>query len=163
MAELMFVRVAETLLPFDAEAVNYCANLAEGEAVTLVPKPTDVGSRAMLNTWRSWMRETARWMVARGAWMPLCYTPEGLPWGRRGFSEADAHELFTSVYLGTDAAGHRYRWVITGKLEPGEISASREQRLHAMAQHEAWCVERGVKIIIPESSDYARARSREDN
>lgn len=162
MAELLVMKTPEgLLLPLDAEAVAWCAKLAPGESACVVPRPDELGSLSMLNTWRGWMRETARCMAARGAKMPLGFDDQGEAVGWRAFNEYDAHELFTALYLGTDTEGRRYRWSVGADTRPGEVAATKEQRLHAMDLHVVWCTERGIKITIPERSEYARARQRQ--
>lgn len=112
------------------------------------------GSWPMLKTWRKWMDETAREMSRRGCTMPTYIDPEGVSHGTRAFKADDAHDLFTSMYLGTDNEGRRKTWSLTDK--DGEIQASKGDRLWAMQMHVDYCMERGIKLTIPSNSEFRK-------
>lgn len=114
----------------------------------------NTGTVPMLRTWRMWMRQTADWMAWQGAKMPLCYDKQGNPWGERAFNENDAHELFTHKWLGSDENGIRYSWRMRGEDAAGSTPAPKSKRLWAMECHEAWATDRGIKLTIPDDSEY---------
>ena len=91
------------------------------------------------------MRETAEYMAANGATMPLMVKKDGTIWKSRPFDENDAHELFTRTWLGEDD-GERYK---TASGDKGEM-------LHMMDKHLAWAVEKGLKLTIPQDGEYMK-------
>ncbi|WP_444886721.1 hypothetical protein [Microbulbifer sp. JMSA008] len=101
----------------------------------------------MKKTWRMWMSETAEWMAARGATMPLCMK-DGKTYGQRPFNAQDAHELFVSQHLGLDANGKRYK---TASGEKGEM-------LRMMDMHLAWATERGLFLTVPGEGEFMKLK-----
>ena len=115
----------------------------------------------MLRTWRGWMNETAIHMAAAGCTMPLYIDSNGVPHGTRPFRADDAHDLFTSMWLGCDEEGKRYSWAMSKNGDANLAPFSK--RLYAMDKHVAWCAERGIKITIPRQGEYAEAMREQEN
>ena len=106
----------------------------------------------MKKTWRMWMSETAKWMAANGAKMPLVIKADGSVFGSREFNAEDAHELWVKTWLGVDADGERYK----------TASGDKGQMLLMMDKHLQWAAERGLSLTIPKDGEYAKL-SREAN
>lgn len=157
MATLSLYRRADGLLEAgDDETLSFIGAVPVAKEIIAKTPDANTGTVPMLRTWRMWMRETAQWMAWQGAKMPLCYDKQGNPWGERAFNENDAHELFTHKWLGCDEKGVRYSWRMRGEAEDGSTPAPKTKRLWAMECHEAWCTDRGIKLTIPENSEYRK-------
>lgn len=130
-----------------------------GEALLVEVITEKTGKWGMAKIWRKWMSETAEWMAANGATMPLCFGKDGQPYGSRPFNSSDAHELFTAQWLGTDSDGKRLSWSRKGRDDMR--AATKSERFHAMQKHEAWCVERGIKLFNPRHQNEYREMERE--
>ena len=130
---------------------NFVANIQEQSA----------GSMSMKNLWWSWMGATADYMAASGAYMPLFMDSDGNEHGKRRFNKDDAHELFTSKWMGTDNEGKRYSWKVRNPAE-GEKIAPKSKRLYAMEKHQAWCSERGIKLLNPEDSEFRKLQLQQE-
>jgi len=113
-----------------------------------------IGKWGMAQLWRTWMASTATWMAKQGATMPLCLNPDGSHYGSRPFNKDDAHELFTVRWLGTDADGTRLSWAMKG--HDGMRAATKGERFNALRQHEEWATERGLVLMKPRDSEYAK-------
>lgn len=111
-------------------------------------KDADSSTQGMKGLWRTWMAETSKWMAEQGATMPLYYRPNGEPFGKRPFNKDDAHECFMRTWGGVDVEGDREHQEKVGK---GEM-------LHIMTKHEAWAVEKGISLTIPQDSQYMQMR-----
>ena len=107
------------------------------------------GKWGMARLWRKWMEVTAQWMASNGATMPLCMK-DGKPWGERPFSAQDAHELFTSQWLGLDIDGKRMSW----QKKEGANVADKGQRFLAMLKHQEWCIEKGINLPVQRNSEF---------
>lgn len=128
-----------------------------GQLVHVELADKDPGSINMLRTWRGWMGETAAYMAALGA--KINYTNDaGVVYFTREFNGDDAHDLFTSKYLGTDEEGRRKTWSMSRK-DDGAIQASIGDRLWAMDRHLEWCTEKGWKLTIPRNSEYTKLKA----
>jgi hypothetical protein len=147
----------KTIFGFSAvtpEGQKYLDQLQLNDEVEVSVADGNPGSWPMLKTWRKWMDETAREMSRRGCTMPLYTDSKGVSHGTRPFKADDAHDLFTSTYLGTDEQGRRKTWSLTDKRD--EVQASKGDRLWAMDMHVQWCLERGIKLTIPSNSEYRK-------
>lgn len=142
------------LYPVTDTGKQYLAALEMGIEVEVSVADGNPGSWSMLKTWRKWMAETAAEMARRGCTMPLYIDSQGNRHGSRPFKADDAHDLFTATYLGTDENGKRKTWSLTDKDD--EVQASKWDRLHAMDMHVIWCAERGIKLTIPDNSEYRK-------
>ena len=114
----------------------------------------------MGQTWRMWMKEVAAHMCHAGCTMPHYYDSKGNPHGSRPFNASDAHELFTSQFLGKDEEGDRLSWKMDS--DGGVKVATKEQRLFAMDKFVVWATERGIPITIPRRGDYANYREMQE-
>jgi len=115
----------------------------------------DTGKWSMARLFRAWMATTAKWMVGRGAMMPLVIDADGNHYGSRPFNKDDAHELFTRSHLGVDANGIRLSWAKKG--HDGMRAATKGERYNALFKHEIWAGERGIILFKPRGSDYDKA------
>lgn len=106
----------------------------------------------MKKTWRMWMTETATWMAANGASMPLVIKADGSMHGKREFNAQDAHELWVKTWLGVDSNGERYK----------TASGDKEQMLYMMDKHLAWASERGLSLTIPNDGEYKKLSDRQN-
>lgn len=118
------------------------------------------GKWGMAQLWRAWMSTTATWMAAQGARMPLVIQIDGTNYGSRPFNADDAHELFTHRWLGADADGTRLSWSRAGR--DGMRAATKGERFNALRQHEDWATERGIILLKPRDSEYARLEREQD-
>lgn len=96
------------------------------------------------------MKVVADHMAANGVTMPLMINKHGKMHGSRPFNADDAHELFTSQFLGLDERGNRLSWV----MSEGDSTATKEQRYVAMTKLQAWCFDKGINLPIPRESEY---------
>ena len=150
-------KVNGTFICFDDAATIESARVADRQVIDVEIVNDDTGSVNMLRTWRGWMNETATAMNHWGCTMPLYVDSDGLPHGKRPYTGNDAHEQFTSVYLGVDENGARKSWTLSRKPD-GTVLASIGDRLWAMDTHLAWCAEKGVKLTIPRKSEYRKLK-----
>lgn len=118
------------------------------------------GSWGMARLWRAWMSKTGQYMASQGCVMPLMLNSEGGHYGERPFNPDDAHELFTSRWLGVDSEGARLSWSKAGR--DGMRPATKGERFNAMRQHECWCVDKGITLFKPRDSEYSELE-REQN
>ena len=125
--------------------------LLDEPALAVSVKNPRVGNWSMSRLWRAWMTTTAEFMAARGVTVDIKNSEgriiESLP-----FDADCAHQLFTKAWLGTDEHGVRLSWSRTGR--DGMRSADVGERLHAMRQHEAWSLEKGIDLPQPRDSEY---------
>ena len=127
------------------------------------------GTVPMLNLWKMWMVDIAKWQAERGAKIPI-QAPEtqqdgSLGWkviGYRPYDEKDAHEAYTSLLLGCDENGVRYSWAVYTDTYEGRKVASMGQKLHAMQKFHQFCIEHGIPIRIPRESEYQELQDRQD-
>lgn len=144
------------LVPIDEKGREWKGGLQLGAIVDANFPDESAGTVPMLRTWYKWMDETAREMARRGCTMPLFVDSRGRTRGSRPFKKEDAHDLFTSMYLGVDEQGRRKSWTMSDN--ENEVQASMEDRLWAMDRHLEWCAERGIKLTIPRNSEYQKHR-----
>jgi hypothetical protein len=116
------------------------------------PAERDSGRWTMSRLWRSWMTSTAEYMADNGATMPLWFKNGIASKQSRPFNSEDAHEAFTRLHMGTDNHGNRYSWKRTKK--PGEPYADKGMRVDAMQKHQAFMLERGIKFLDPQESEF---------
>ena len=102
------------------------------------------------------MERTAVWMAANGATMPLLINAKGEYYGSRKFNKYDAHDCFTSQWLGLDENGNRLSWA--KQPHDGMVPANKSQRYTAMLRHENWATERGIKLMVPRDSEYMQLK-----
>ena len=126
--------------------------IARSNVVLVDIKPGNTGRWGMAKLWRSWMDATAKFMAGRGVTMPLMINADGQQYGQRPFAPEDAHELFTSQWLGLDADGTRLSWSKAGR--DGMRPATRGERFDALRRHEAWATEKGIQLFNPRDSEY---------
>lgn len=107
------------------------------------------GKWGMARLWYKWMQITADYMAVNGCTMPMMIDKQGKPYGTRPFNEKDAHELFTSQWLGLDSNGNRMSW----RKSEGANVADKGQRFIAMLRHEQWCLEKGIQLPQPRNSE----------
>lgn len=118
------------------------------------------GKWGMAKLWRSWMSTTADFMAGNGAKMPLMIKQDGSWYGERPFNASDAHELFTSQWLGLDADGTRLSWAKKG--HSGMRAATKGERFNALRRHEEWALNKGIKLWIPRESEYNDLQKQEN-
>ena len=137
------------------ECFGEILHLINQEGVAIVEtKSAKTGKWGMARLWRKWMSETAEFMANNGSTMPLMISKDGKHYGQRPFNEKDAHELFTSQWLGLDEEGSRLSWA--RKTHDGMRAANKGERWLALFKHEQWCLEKGIKLTIPRDSEYKR-------
>lgn len=134
--------------------------LKSQSCIMLTETNPDTGKWGMSRLWRSWMAKTGKYMADNGITMPLYVKKDGTHCGKRRFNAEDAHELFTSRWLGLDKNGVRLSWA--KKPHDDMIPADKGQRFLAMLQHEEFCLERGILLFRPNDSEFA-ILSREQN
>ena len=129
----------------------------ESEPVLLVTTKTGkIGKWGMARVWRAWMSDTAKWMAKNGATMPLYVKSDGSVYGNRPFNKDDAHELFTSQWLGVDKNGDRLSWA--KRAHDGMRVATKGERFLAMQRHEQYATERGILLFNPRDSEYQQIK-----
>jgi len=140
------------------DAINEA--LSKEPLVLVAIQSMNTGKWTMSRLWRKWMSITAEFMAANGVTMPLMLKADGSAYGKRAFSCDDAHELFTSQWLGLDADGTRLSW--SKKGHDGMRPATKGERFNALRKHENWCVDKGVRLFVPRNSEYEQLQ-REQN
>ena len=115
------------------------------------------GKWGMARLWRSWMATTAEFMAAGGCKMPLMIGRDGKWHGEREFNNNDAHELFTSQWMGVDEQGSRLSWAKSASN--GARVATKGERFNALRRHEEWALNKGIKLWIPRESEYKEAKT----
>jgi len=157
--KVLLMHVRNRLIPSNDEARAFLMDVEEGQTIEMeVVEAKDPGSQTMLNTWMMWMAETAEFMAWQGVTMPMYIRKNGEMVGSRKFEKRDAHDLFTSQYLGLDADGLRKTWSRTSKVDE-EIQASVGDRLFAMDTHKLWATEKGIKLTIKKNSQYMKLKA----
>lgn len=131
---------------------------AGGQARVKVTSSKGNGKWGMARLWYKWMKQTAEYMAANGSTMPLMISPEGEFYGSRPFNEKDAHELFSSQWLGLNDKGERLSWA----KKPGPNVADKGQRWLAMMKHENWCIEKGINLYQPRNSEYNEMKEQQN-
>ena len=157
---LEFQVIDGTAVPYSNQCKKFISNLHDRSIVKLKVAETDTGSLSMLKTWRMWMNQVAAHMSHMGCSMPLYYDRDGNPHGERRFTENDAHELFTSKFLGTNDLGERLSWKMDS--DGGTAVATKEQRLLAMSKLDEWAAERGIIITIPRLGTYSEYKEMQE-
>ena len=147
------------LIPNSEATSKHLRKYEQGAEIDLEVIPESTGTVSMLRTWRMWMKETAIFMRHHGCTMPLFIDKHGMPKGTRPYNADDAHEQFTSVYLGRDEQGRRKSWSIS--KDPDVTQASMADRLWAMDTHLDWCTEKGITLTIPKkNSEYVKEKAK---
>ena len=147
------------LTKFNLDALDdlILAELEEHGTVIVSSQPASVGKWGMSRLWRAWMKPTTAFMVAQGAYMPLYYRKDGTPYGKRAFTENDAHDLFTLQWSGEDSDGKRLSWSKEGR--DGMRPATKGERFHMMLRHEEWALNKGIQLMKPRDSDFAKEKA----
>lgn len=117
-----------------------------------IEKHESIGKWGMSRLWRKWMSQTADFMAKNGVTMPLMIDKSGRHYGSRPFNAEDAHELFTSQWLGVDKNGSRLSWAKSD--HDGMKAATKGERFLAMQRHQSWCIEKGIDLFIPADSEF---------
>lgn len=138
-------------------AKDILAELNEKGHLIVSTKSANTGKWGMARLWRMWMDKTATWMAQNGATMPLLINSKGEWYGTRKFNKDDAHELFTSQWLGVDENGKRLCWAKAPHDDM--IPANKGQRFTALLRHENWATERGIQLMIPNDSEYMQIKN----
>ena len=133
--------------------------LSESPELILSAQTANTGKWGMARLWRAWMATTADFMANNGVTMPLMISLEGEIHGTRPFDQNDAHELFTSHWLGLDADGTRLSWSKSGR--DGMRPATKGERFHALRKHEEWCLSKGKTLYNPRGSEYEEMKNKE--
>ena len=128
--------------------------LGDSPVLIVTTQDGNIGKWGMARLWRQWMATTAKFMAAQGVTMPLMRKTDGSGYGSREFNPDDAHELFTCQWLGVDKDGNRLSWSRSGR--DGKRPATKGERFLAMVKHEQWCVEKGISLLKPRDSEYAK-------
>lgn len=115
-----------------------------------------IGKWGMARLWRSWMSKTAKHMAKNGYTMPLLVKADGSSYGNRPYNEHDAHDLFTSRWLGVDSDGNRLSWA--RKAHDNMRPANKSERFMAMLKHEAFCLDQSILIHTPRDSDFFKLK-----
>ncbi|MEE9532698.1 MAG: hypothetical protein V3W52_17100 [Syntrophobacteria bacterium] len=135
--------------------------LAAKKVLHVTTSDGKTGNWGMARLWRSWMSTTGKFMAEKGkCTMPLMLRGNGEHFGERPFNENDAHELFTSRWLGLDIDGKRLSWAKKG--HSGMRPATKGERFNAMLKHEQWASERGITLFKPRESEYAELEREQD-
>jgi len=123
---------------------------------------SNTGKWTAARLWRSWMKSTADFMALNGCTMPLMINPgTGNHYGTRPFNADDAHLLFTSQWLMLDSDGTRLSW--SQKGHDGMRAATKGERFNAMRKHEAYAIERGIKLLNPRDSEYNQLQQEQES
>ena len=155
--KILLCHIQGRFVPSNDEARAFMIDIEEGQTIAMeVVEEKNPGTQTMLNTWMMWMQETAEFMSWQGVKMPMYIRSNGEMVGERKFEQRDAHDLFTSTYLGLDADGLRKTWSRTKSTE--EIQASIGDRLHAMDTHMQWATEKGIKLTVKKDSQYMKMK-----
>ena len=128
--------------------------LSKSPHLVVSTQDATTGKWGMARLWRTWMSSTAKYMAANGCTMPLMLKEDGSLYGKRPFNHDDAHELFTSQWLGVDSEGIRLSWAKTE--HDGMRVATKSERFFAMLKHEQWAIEKGITLLKPRDSEFAK-------
>ena len=114
----------------------------------------------MSRLWRAWIKTVADFMASNGVTMPLMIDVSGMSHGKRPFNEVDAHDLFSSHFLPSDADGTRISWSKNGR--DGMRPATKGERFMALTRLEQWATEKGIKLFNPRDSEYENLKKEGD-
>lgn len=128
--------------------------ITEHKLMIVTTQQVGTGKWGMARLWYAWMSTTAKFMANNGAKMPLMIKADGSSYGERAFNSQDAHELFTSHYLGLDKDGHRLSWSKAGSED--SRPATKGERFNALRKHSDWCLEKGILLFTPRDSEYEK-------
>jgi len=128
--------------------------LSKSPNIVVSTQDPHTGKWGMARLWRAWMSSTAKFMASNGCVMPLMLKEDGVSYGTRPFNKSDAHELFTSQWLGNDKDGTRLSWAKEG--HDGMRAATKAERFFAMIKHEQWALEKGITLFKPRDSEYSQ-------
>ncbi|WP_311747549.1 hypothetical protein [Proteus columbae] len=103
----------------------------------------DLRTIPMNKTWRMWMETTGEWLRARGVVIDI-KNGVGEIVLSKPITNEETHEYFVGHWLGRDENGEREK---TSKMDKARM-------LYMMEEHEQWCIEKGIPIIIPSNSEY---------
>ena len=108
----------------------------------------------MLALWRSWMDSTSKWINQTKSARKIIEA--GGRVYEYDFNPEDAHVFFTNARIPNGVNGRRKSWALRASKNGVEI-ATRGERYHALEQHQAWMIDRGIPHINPASSEYRDA------
>ena len=134
--------------------------LAETPLLMIDTRNPNTGKWGMTRLWRAWMKTTGVFMASQGVTMPLMINAQGVEYGKRTFDHNDAHELFTKQWLGSDKDGTRLSWSKKGR--DGMRPATKGERFHAMLRHQMWCIDKGVRLFMPNDSEFSTLDSEQN-
>lgn len=146
---------------FSQFATALQAELDETGYLVVSTQGADTGKWGMARLWRAWMSSTGDWMAGNGARMPLCVGKDGKWYGERAFDGNDAHELFTAQWLALDTDGNRLSWSRSGR--DGMRAATKGERFIAMLKHQDWASERGIMLMKPRDSEFAKLEDEQNS
>lgn len=158
--ELLLKKCGGMFAPYGDESKSAFKKQPLGAIMRCELKNESTGTVPMLRTWRGWMGETAKFMAAAGCFMWMYVDKNGVGHGKRPFNANDAHDLFTSRWLGLDEQGRRYSWAMS--KDPELTVAPKFLRLHAMNLHLQYATERGIKLTIPRNSEFQRLQDEQE-
>ena len=136
--------------------------IEEKRTILISTQGATTGKWGMAQLWRVWIQAVSDYAAANGVTMPLCITPDGTFIGTRPFNKSDGHELFTANFMGTDETGQRLSWAKNKAANSGRPATAGE-RFHALRQLEQYALERGIPLIKPRESEYAKLEQEENN
>ena len=143
-------------------ALDEAMDLADKDYVVSVEvKRKNNGTWPMLKLWRAWMSQVCDYMNVNGNTMPLYFTKDGQPVGKRAMTPDDCHEAFTHLMLGCDDNGVRLSWALSEAGADGKQIADTGQRLRAMDKMWMLGVEKGIPLINPQDSEYNKLKGEE--
>lgn len=105
----------------------------------------------MNKTWRMWIETTGDWLRARGVVIDI-KNGHGEVVLSKPITNEETHEYFVGHWLGRDENGEREK---TRKMDKARM-------LYMMEKHEAWCIEKGIPIIIPSDSEYMKLKEQQE-
>ena len=119
----------------------------------LTAKNPAIGKWSMSRLFHAWCKSSADWMANNGSRMPLYMDSDGNYHGQRLFNEDDAKQLFSSTWY-TDENGKKLSW---GKKNTKKARVgNRGERYHCCNMLQQWMIERGIKHLNPNDSDYIK-------
>jgi len=150
------------LVPADRESTQLINRHETGDVIEVdIVKEKQIGSMNMHSLFMIWMRETSAWMAAHGGQLEVTKDGKGtgvfVP-----FDENTCRRYFTSFWVGTPSEGSHYSWARSKDAaeKEGGVMMDKGQRFHCMEKHEAWAVDRGIKLTVPVKSEYRELMER---
>lgn len=123
-------------------------------------KIPNIGKWSMSRLFHSWCKSSGDWMAQNGSRMPMYIDRDGKSHGERLFNEGDAKELFSSTWY-ADENGKRLSWSKGGTKTAR--AGTRGERYYCCDRLQQWMLERGIKHLNPNDSDFKRAQQEQDD